>query len=368
MTTLSSDTIENPEEKTLSASSVLAAARMEMDLSQKDVADALFLSISVVRFIDDGQLDKITKKAFIKGYLRSYAKMVNLDPDGVVNLYCGTDAPEEPIVLMQTIRPDAISKISFTGPVLISGLVGLVGLIAIVVLVWYYTLPEEPVPVVTAGQGAENAILEEASEDAAFEDITPKEIAFEDVSFSESASNESASENSIAEVIVDVSNTEVTPTELPTTDSFENNVTLENEANEIATLDNTDQQNTILDAQFPIDSLQTTEAEIQDTGLIITRNSEGLNNYINVDAGGSDVLNVTFSDDCWLEVEDKNGNSIYGDLGRSGDDLTISGEAPFKILVGKPSVVSVYYEGNLIDLKPFRTPARTARLSLGSAQ
>ena len=141
----------------MTVSMALSSARKELGLSQKDVADALFLNLGFIKHIDDNEIDEIPKKAFIRGYLRSYAKLVNLDPDAVVALYGPDVVKEEPTVLMKTIRPDAISKLSFTGPVLISSIVGLVCLILVIVLVWYFAGGDDAKPIVVSSSSSQSS-------------------------------------------------------------------------------------------------------------------------------------------------------------------------------------------------------------------
>ena len=303
----------------MTVSMALSSARKELGLSQKDVSDALYLNLSFIKHIDDNEIDEIPKKAFIKGYLRSYAKLVNLDPDAIVALYSPNVIKDEPTVLMKTIRPDAISKISITGPVLISSIVGLVCLILIIVLVWYFAGDDDAKPIVVS------------SSSQSIQGDSLQEVASEDAGNSESDEAFSAFQENISAPSVE--------------------------------LDQIDLSATTIDESI---------ADVSDTdgngvNIVYQRSTSGLTNYISVDAGGSDDLNFVFTDDCWLEVEDASGKMIYEDLGRVGDDLSITGESPFRLLVGKPNVVSVKYNGDDIDLKPFITPARTAKLVLGDS-
>ncbi|MFT7688369.1 MAG: cytoskeleton protein RodZ [Candidatus Azotimanducaceae bacterium] len=335
----------------MTVSMALSSARTEMGLSQKDVADVLFLNLAFVKNIDDDEIDKISKKAFIKGYLRSYAKLVNLDPDAVIELYSPGVAREESVVPKQTTRPDAISKISFTGPVLISGIVGLVCLALIVVLVWYFAGEEDDVPVVTSSprvsQEAPKDIPEQV-EDSFQEFDSPTSIAEQNTDTA--VINDFAESNTSESNAIDANQDELVTSlsESSSTDSLNDVI------------------NNVVDKLSAADA---SEDDIEDDSpaIVIQRSTSGLTNYISVNAGSGDDLNFVFTDDCWLEVEDATGKSIFGDLGRAGDDLTITGQAPFRLLVGKPNVITVTYNGDDVDLKPFITPARTAKLVLGNS-
>ena len=56
-----------------------------MGLSQEQVAQELYLIPSYIQHIDNDEIEKIDKQAFVRGYLRSYAKLVNLDGDDIIN-------------------------------------------------------------------------------------------------------------------------------------------------------------------------------------------------------------------------------------------------------------------------------------------
>ena len=68
-------------------SELLVEARQRLGLSQKEVADELYLTTSFIEYIDVGEFASIPKPAFIKGYLRAYARVVELSGDEIVALY-----------------------------------------------------------------------------------------------------------------------------------------------------------------------------------------------------------------------------------------------------------------------------------------
>ena len=69
---------------------------------------------------------------------------------------------------------------------------------------------------------------------------------------------------------------------------------------------------------------------------------------IRVSAGGDDHLQFVFTDECWLEVTDAAGELVYGDLNHDQDILDLYGVAPFKILVGKVSAVTVTFNDRAV--------------------
>lgn len=118
-------------------SELLRAAREKLGLSQKEVADKLFLTTTYIKNIDDGDFDKLPKPAFVKGYLRTYARVVELSGDDVVALYEASVETDEPVPEMRGVTEEDVGLSSITGPVLQTGIIGLVGLIGVIVLIWF---------------------------------------------------------------------------------------------------------------------------------------------------------------------------------------------------------------------------------------
>jgi cytoskeleton protein RodZ len=78
-------------------------------------------------------------------------------------------------------------------------------------------------------------------------------------------------------------------------------------------------------------------------------------------AGSLDVLVLSFSGECWLEVTDSRGDVLNADLQQDGDRVVLEGIAPFDIMLGNVRAVDVILNDEAVDLKPrgFRKTLRT---------
>lgn len=93
------DQIENNDE----LGDLLAKARENLSLSQKDIASRLNLRVGIISALDANDFDKLPAPTYIRGYIRSYARAVNLDPDRLINLYNGlAEAPPE---ILPDVKP-----------------------------------------------------------------------------------------------------------------------------------------------------------------------------------------------------------------------------------------------------------------------
>merc|ERR1711988_216837 len=66
-------------------------ARVKKGLTQEDVSKVLKVRISAIKQIDRGEEIQSLGSAYRLGFLRSYAKLVDLDPDVIVNNYKSTN-------------------------------------------------------------------------------------------------------------------------------------------------------------------------------------------------------------------------------------------------------------------------------------
>lgn len=74
---------------------MLQQAREEKKLSQADVAKEMRLSLQWVKDIENDDYAHGAAIIYIRGYLRSYARLVGLSPDDVINAFESMDLEEE---------------------------------------------------------------------------------------------------------------------------------------------------------------------------------------------------------------------------------------------------------------------------------
>nr|WP_314877971.1 RodZ family helix-turn-helix domain-containing protein [uncultured Pseudomonas sp.] len=79
---------------------------------------------------------------------------------------------------------------------------------------------------------------------------------------------------------------------------------------------------------------------------------------------GSGRVAIQFSADCWTQVTDANGKLLVNATKRKGDSLEVTGTPPFAVRLGFARGAQISYNGQAVDVAPF-TSGETARLKLG---
>jgi cytoskeleton protein RodZ len=310
-----------------SISALLSDTREKLGLSQKDVADQLFLTGTFIRYIDEGLFEKIPKQAFIKGYLRSYARVIQLSGDEVVAQYEAERESQEQIALCG-VTEERVGSSALTGPVLQTGVISLAAIVLLAILVWAFSGDdEEPLPPPAAMQSIDPqpAIVSLPSVESRQNGVLVTET--EKAPMANAPLPEAAPE---AAVLVETAPVAETPP-----------VAEEQEPKRVV-----------------LESVKDVKIE---------RIADDAYQYITVDANGFGQLEFVLTGECWIEVEDGDGDSIYGDLNREHDILTVYGVAPFKILLGRASAVALRFNGKEIDVAKYTTSDQTAKLEVGDA-
>lgn len=81
-------------------------------------------------------------------------------------------------------------------------------------------------------------------------------------------------------------------------------------------------------------------------------------------AAGQARVNIDFTADCWTQLTDADGKVLFSALKRKGDNLELVGKPPFELRLGFARGAQVSYNGSAVDVMPF-VSGETARMKLG---
>ena len=109
----------------------LKAAREGMDVSTREVADALNLPVNVIESLEADDFERLPPTVFTRGYLRSYARLLELTPESLLARY--PEVTEEVDAItgeLPTVEPAAMP------PTRMLGIAAAVGVVLFALLVW----------------------------------------------------------------------------------------------------------------------------------------------------------------------------------------------------------------------------------------
>ena len=370
--------LESPE-AIKGASALLTEARERLGLSQKEVADQLYLTTSFIKHIDDGEFSRIPKPAFIKGYLRTYARVVGLSGDEIVALYDAELQVAEPTLEMQKVTEEDLGTASITGPVLQTGLISLAGMALIVAVIWWAVSdPEEKTPPGIVQPAASQSATQDSlgvgfdftlsPQDAT---VLPSEQASLDqpglgpqVEMSETLRALDAVQPALAEIGSENGEVSAILVAEESIQEAEADQSISDQSISGQSISDRSVSNQSI-SKRAISALASSAEESTDVDTVkVERTTDGTRRFITVNAGGPDKLALSFKDECWVEIADNQRGSIYYDLNQANDVLTIYGTAPFKVLLGKATGVEMIYNGGPVELEPFIGPDRAAKLTV----
>ena len=273
---------ENDENHELSFGERLCVERKKQNLSIADVATAIHLSEKVVDAIERSDMEQLPQLTFVQGYLRAYAKYLDISDALVLEEYARAVPHQQEAGLqpLSKLPDEASSNSPFVKMITILLLVLMVAA-ALYASFGYY----------------KNAIVADDTElhDQALLSL-PEAESLEQGSVEYDALPESYEQPEIEPNIEEqepVINADTNASELPT------NIVEERAANAV-----------LLDD---------------------AANQKQINQLI---AKGDDNLELSATQVSWVEVGDANGVNLYYDLLQEGQRIILKGTAPFKIFLG----------------------------------
>ena len=294
--------------------SALREAREKAGLSVAEVANALKVAERTVDALEAELYEELPPRPYIRGYVRRYARLVGLDATTVTVASDTVEpAPVLPAVVPRSRRA-SFKDFARESWGLVYGSIVLVFVILIGGALWW----------AWPGGNTEPAVPEARPNTAGWDPVrTP------------------AASPATPEVA-----TEVVPTVPDEPDQALDSTPAAPEPPEPVLIDSS--QSDVATVEPRVVDADTVQAETDADGL-----------------AKPDLITFVFAGECWVEVRDRGGDLVHGDLGRDGETVTVSGRAPFSLLLGDPTVVDVTFNGERVTLKPGR-PGEVARLEVGA--
>ena len=333
----------------------LRQGRESKNFSVSRVADGLHLRPSVVTAIEDESYELLPGDLFLKGYIRSYARLVGLDEGKMINLLDQrlSDQANEQAVKKQALGKAKRKKHS-KHAVLVLVIAGIVGA---AFYMWSQRLGDANLEVFdTATEAVTSSSLLDA------EAIDSKEMETQDLIEVLEPAEES-------EVVVPLEKAEAS-----VVNKLANETKLEPSIDDSASasVESGLEQAPVIEQKTEVETESVVESKLEVEPKLEVQQKPDLTSKAGVD---TEVLNadkildigvvsVIFSGDCWFTLKNGLGKTVYADLKRAGDEINYSGPVPFTLVIGAVSEVSVLFEQEPVDFSTVRVRNNRAELEL----
>jgi len=316
---------------------ILRAAREELPLSVEQVATSLHLRSTVVLSMERDRYEEFDSDVFLKGYFRSYCRLVGLHEERMVALLDTQLAKLEEARAREKEMTAKIERLRKRKKSVQQAILVAVLLVFGVASVYFLLKPETTDMLPSAAEQKPTAI---SSGEAMAAD--PEQGTALDSSESGPASYETTGSGKAESEREDELEAESASS-----------------AVEVSSVDSQVRDGLTFEPQTGMDELQTELDSARDeknqiegvssdaaAAKVSNRNSEGV---------GSALI-ITFSGDCWLQVVNGNERTPIARLQRAGDRVVYDGPRPYRVILGDARVAEVSFLG-----KPYNLLSATRR-------
>ncbi|ENB4891334.1 cytoskeleton protein RodZ [Escherichia albertii] len=321
------------QNEALTTGARLRNAREQLGLSLQAVAERLCLKVSTVRDIEEDKAPADLASTFLRGYIRSYARLVHIPEEELLPglekqapLRAAKVAPMQSFSLGKRRKKRDGWLMTITWLVLFVA-IGLSG-------AWWWQDHKAQQEEITTMADQSSAELNNS----------------QSVPLDTSTTADQATDTPPAAADTTAANTQTpaTTTPAPVVDPQQNAVVPPSQANVDTAATTT-----------PTVPATTTTPE---TAAPLPTDQAG----VTTPAADPNALVMNFTADCWLEVTDATGKKLFSGMQRKDGNLNLVGQAPYKLKIGAPAAVQIQYQGKPVDLSRFIRTNQVARLTVNA--
>ncbi|WP_417658808.1 RodZ domain-containing protein [Pseudidiomarina sp.] len=297
-------------------------AREAKGLTTQQVADSLRLRKTVIELLEADEFDKLSSATYVRGYLRSVSKALEVDEKRVFEAYGKMGFGEVTVstITMQSFSKRKVRERNDSRLMLFSYFIIAI-VIALAVVWWWQDTNNGDIFNGNGNGSASNGSSQQVDNRTAVRRESPAERVTEDQARGQTTTSDNQQANETEGLTVTSRNQDSAP--VVTDDPID-------EPTDEPTEGNTD--------------TAATETEVVTDPIPNSQPSA---------TQGADLV-MAFSGDCWIKVTDATGTDIAIGVKKAGYTMPLTGEPPFDIILCKPEVVTMTYNGEPVDLSSYR--------------
>ena len=374
MTTDDTDIIEElpPDQaQDIGPGELLGRKREALGLEIRQVADDLHITMHYVKALESNAFDKLPGDVFVRGYLRSYANLLQLDPLTIINLYGdytnqNRGSEEQAYQVLAKRRSDR--NLPW---VMVSG----VAFVVIAIALWFFGAGgSESSPASNAvqrnvpGNGAAAATLDSVGSTLATDPVAlfdaPAPATQSNPVLRTPADQALPSSDEVTDSLASASAEAETSTELVVADEAAAS------AAALLAAEGVPAAQDLTPDELAAEPAVAEESPVAQEASAVADQAAGeasvlVGRLINIDAGGGDVLQIVFNGVSSVQVDDGTDKQIYRDTRGAGDVLRITGSVPFDISLGDAGAVELSLNGDPVEFTSSIRTDNSARLTIG---
>lgn len=301
---------ETPKNNELSPGKLLSQGRLQVGLTQEQVAKELYLTVAKVNALESDDFDRVGPDTFVRGYIRAYSNILKLDASKVSAAY------EQSIKEKLQISSSAAAPVSVSSNKRTWKFVAVIGGTFIglwLISIWFFNTPAN-----------QNYVLPTVE--------TPSLVISVDnfVAASEEQQSSSMSESLASSASVEAQ-------ALPTVS--------------VATASTA----AAVGAVTALVSVNASSSIKSASSQVVAKSSVAVANVKVASAirtNELDEITFIFRAECWLEISDSRGDVLATELQAAGSELNLVGKAPFDVKLGNAPAVAIQLNGKKIPVTP----------------
>lgn len=305
---IENEEVQQPESDTQGPGQILRQARERAKLSTQDIADKMKLKRALIENIEQDNFDINISLTFVRGYLKLYAKHVDVGEAEIINAFEKLTTEKKEPVKLQSFSRRVANQANDDKLMLVTYLI-LAMIIALVVVWWFQQSSTD-----TTDSNVSNY------SETVTQDIIQETIPLEETSTSDAETLQSTQIN----------------------------------------------ENEPLSASAITEDLTSDEQSIRSEVVSTTRDLAVMDKPTEaaaIDTAAPVKLIFEFSGDCWMNLADATGENIAYGVKVKGRVMPVTGIPPFVVTLGAPEVVKIRYAGESLDMS-FLPSGRIAKFDL----
>ncbi|MGH1485697.1 MAG: RodZ domain-containing protein [Cellvibrionaceae bacterium] len=324
---------------------MLSAQRKKLDIDEKDAAESLKITISRLRSIESDDYRDLPSETYVRGYLRNYGRLVDVDEHTLIDAYDRIRSGSEPAELGLTT--DDVVPVNHHKQWWFVYVVLVILVMFWVASYWLFgnTSDEKGASVLNSSSTSSLAASNEGSDLAALSAATVSSIEVGDDNVPSSGQIQETPKTNADFALVDNSDNKQGLVEEPP--ATQEPSAIPQPSNEQAIV-----VSKVTAAELVKSVIAEDQKRLEQDTPPVTIVSSG------------DTLNFGFENDCWVKVSDSTGTVLFAGLQKAGTALALNGKAPFRVIVGNVEGTSLVYNGEPVQLSA-ESNRKSARLQVG---